>query len=341
MAIADRDRVQVMNSDIVCQPELVSSADVVVLNNVFQFFLELDKQADMWRFLRSICEAGLQKRKRGRPPGVEPSKLTKILSRHKTELVHHGVVHFPMKQEGQIPVVQMLSERHNSNAIAYWLTEWVRLGASVPNHVVTDDSAALIHACSLPQGNNNDDGGGYGQPRLCVQCFFEESINPDQSNTYNVGIPTNNMVVLTKNNPTNLSNKQIKQDLDMGDTAFFVGDDPRGKEIQDKTVLKLSLEAIQDKMRCDNNTKYLLPFYCTTAPKYLRSIKEQGCSGPVRAQSVTETRSKVTLDLFQHCLCQRNKEQVYTGPVTELPVTEMRNKLTPHLFQSCLCQRYE
>nr|CAD7424209.1 unnamed protein product [Timema monikensis] len=52
------DRVQVMNSDIVCQPELVSSADVVVLNNVFQFFLELDKQADMWRFLRSTVKPG-------------------------------------------------------------------------------------------------------------------------------------------------------------------------------------------------------------------------------------------------------------------------------------------
>ncbi|CAG2057080.1 unnamed protein product, partial [Timema podura] len=52
------DRVQVVNTDIVCQPELVSSADVVVLNNVFQFFLELDKQADMWRFLRSTVKPG-------------------------------------------------------------------------------------------------------------------------------------------------------------------------------------------------------------------------------------------------------------------------------------------
>nr|CAD7598568.1 unnamed protein product [Timema genevievae] len=35
--------------------------------------------------------------------------------------------------------------------------------------------------------------------------------------------------------------------------------------------------------RCDKNTTYPLPFYCTTAPKYLWSIKEQGCSGPVTA----------------------------------------------------------
>nr|CAD7442103.1 unnamed protein product [Timema bartmani] len=56
--LCGQDRVQVVNTDIVCQPELVSSADVVVLNNVFQFFLELDKQADMWRFLRSSVKPG-------------------------------------------------------------------------------------------------------------------------------------------------------------------------------------------------------------------------------------------------------------------------------------------
>nr|CAD7463495.1 unnamed protein product [Timema tahoe] len=66
--------------------------------------------------------------------------------------------------------------------------------------------------------------------------------------------------------------------------------------------------------RCDKNTKYPLPFYCTTAPKYLRSIKEQGCS--VTALSVTETRGKVNLDLFQRCLLQRGEEQVYSRPVT-------------------------
>lgn len=42
--------------------------------------------------------------------------------------------------------MQMLSERHNSNAIVYWLSEWVRAGAPVPREVIVDDSAALISA---------------------------------------------------------------------------------------------------------------------------------------------------------------------------------------------------
>nr|CAD7573238.1 unnamed protein product [Timema californicum] len=49
--------------------------------------------------------------------------------------------------------------------------------------------------------------------------------------------------------------------------------------------------------RCDKNTKEL-PFYCTTAPKYLRNIKEQGRSGPATALSVTETRSKKSIEFY-------------------------------------------
>nr|CAD7196479.1 unnamed protein product [Timema douglasi] len=64
---------------------------------------------------------------------------------------------------------------------------------------------------------------------------------------------------------------------------------------------------------CDKNTKHSLPFYCTTAPKYLLSIKEQGCSGPVTALSVTESEDSV---------CDRDEEQGYFGAVTALPVTK-------------------
>nr|CAD7404703.1 unnamed protein product [Timema poppensis] len=60
---------------------------------------------------------------------------------------------------------------------------------------------------------------------------------------------------------------------------------------------------VNPQQRCDKNTKYPLPFNCMTAPKYLRSIKKQGCSGPVKA-----------LD----------EEQGYFGPVTMLPVTKRR-----------------
>jgi hypothetical protein len=57
-----------------------------------------------------------------------------------------GVSNIPGGGEGQIPMLQMLSERHNANAIAYWLAEWRRRGATLPDEVVVDDSAALISA---------------------------------------------------------------------------------------------------------------------------------------------------------------------------------------------------
>lgn len=45
--------------------------------------------------------------------------------------------------EGQIPVLQMLSESHDTNQIQYWLMEWIKSGASIPKEVVTDGSRAL------------------------------------------------------------------------------------------------------------------------------------------------------------------------------------------------------
>lgn len=49
----------------------------------------------------------------------------------------------------------MLSERHNANAIYYWLAEWTRMGAKIPNEVVMDDSAALISATCRAFGKEN------------------------------------------------------------------------------------------------------------------------------------------------------------------------------------------
>lgn len=48
--------------------------------------------------------------------------------------------------EGQFSVCQMLSEAHNTNAISYWLLEWVRSGAPPPKEVVCDSSKALLTA---------------------------------------------------------------------------------------------------------------------------------------------------------------------------------------------------
>lgn len=45
----------------------------------------------------------------------------------------------------------MLSKSHNTNAINYWLLEWRRVGALLPNslEVVTDFSIALINAVCI------------------------------------------------------------------------------------------------------------------------------------------------------------------------------------------------
>lgn len=47
---------------------------------------------------------------------------------------------------GLFPVCQMLSESHNTNAIQFWLLEWIRLGALRPQEVVCDFSRALLTA---------------------------------------------------------------------------------------------------------------------------------------------------------------------------------------------------
>src|SRR5277367_5348749 len=57
--------------------------------------------------------------------------------------LYEGVIHF---QSAQISVVQMLSEKHNSNAIHFWLAEWLQSGAPCPKEVVCDSSTALLNA---------------------------------------------------------------------------------------------------------------------------------------------------------------------------------------------------
>jgi hypothetical protein len=48
------DRVQVMCKDIQTVPELLSKeADVLVMNNVFQFFNDLEVQQKIWKFVRA------------------------------------------------------------------------------------------------------------------------------------------------------------------------------------------------------------------------------------------------------------------------------------------------
>lgn len=48
------DRVQVMCKDIQSEPELLSKeADVLIMNNVFQFFNDLPVQQQIWKFIRA------------------------------------------------------------------------------------------------------------------------------------------------------------------------------------------------------------------------------------------------------------------------------------------------
>lgn len=45
------DRVQVLHSDVLLQGALIQKADVLVMNNVFEFFLEPQQQLRCWRFI--------------------------------------------------------------------------------------------------------------------------------------------------------------------------------------------------------------------------------------------------------------------------------------------------
>lgn len=46
------DRVEIRCADICSEPTLLEQADIMVLNNVFEFFLSMDQQIRTWRFIR-------------------------------------------------------------------------------------------------------------------------------------------------------------------------------------------------------------------------------------------------------------------------------------------------
>ncbi|KAG8223578.1 hypothetical protein J437_LFUL003042 [Ladona fulva] len=53
-----QDRIQVLERNLVDSSELVQLADVVILNNVFEFFMPHEAQVHMWRFLRNTIKSG-------------------------------------------------------------------------------------------------------------------------------------------------------------------------------------------------------------------------------------------------------------------------------------------
>uniref|UniRef100_A0AAQ4RY99 Zgc:109986 n=1 Tax=Gasterosteus aculeatus aculeatus TaxID=481459 RepID=A0AAQ4RY99_GASAC len=63
------DRIQVLHTDVLLQNVLLQKADVLILNNVFEFFMEPSEQVRAWRFVMEnfrkkgsllVCVPGLQ-----------------------------------------------------------------------------------------------------------------------------------------------------------------------------------------------------------------------------------------------------------------------------------------
>lgn len=88
--------------------------------------------------------------------------------------LYQAVVPFKSKI---LPVVQMISEKHDTNILTYWLREWLRSGAICPKEVVTDYSFALLNAVAL--AFNNCDLGTYVENCLTIL----------QNNDYNNNFP--------------------------------------------------------------------------------------------------------------------------------------------------------
>ncbi|CAG9818787.1 unnamed protein product [Phaedon cochleariae] len=49
-------------------------------------------------------------------------------------------------EHSHYPLFHMLSESHNTNAIAYWIGEWCRMNIPIPKEIVCDSSKALLTA---------------------------------------------------------------------------------------------------------------------------------------------------------------------------------------------------
>lgn len=60
--------------------------------------------------------------------------------------LYQGVIPFHTKI---LPVVQLISEKHDTNILAYWLREWLRSGIPCPTDIVTDYALALLNAVCL------------------------------------------------------------------------------------------------------------------------------------------------------------------------------------------------
>ena len=77
-------------------------------------------------------------------------KLVKIIEKLNGDKKHIFLYQIIIKGANGIqPIFQMLSEKHDTNLITYWLREIIRDGAPVPPEVDSDYSLALLNATSL------------------------------------------------------------------------------------------------------------------------------------------------------------------------------------------------
>jgi len=69
-----------------------------------------------------------------------------ISSRVSSPIFLYEIVAMDFKNKCQFTAEHIISERHDSNYISYWLTEWSRTNIVLPKLVVTDQSLALMMA---------------------------------------------------------------------------------------------------------------------------------------------------------------------------------------------------
>ncbi|ELT96705.1 hypothetical protein CAPTEDRAFT_148578 [Capitella teleta] len=76
-----QERVKVIHGDICAQEQLLKQADVVIMNNVFEFFLNTDTQKNVWKFLRqSLTKTGsVLLTCPGLPESLQPLELVNIM----------------------------------------------------------------------------------------------------------------------------------------------------------------------------------------------------------------------------------------------------------------------
>ncbi|KDR10605.1 uncharacterized protein LOC110837842 [Zootermopsis nevadensis] len=53
-----QDRIEIIEANIAHRPDIILAVDVVIMNNVFEFFVEPEQQISIWKFLRQTTKSG-------------------------------------------------------------------------------------------------------------------------------------------------------------------------------------------------------------------------------------------------------------------------------------------